>query len=64
VVERDREFTAAADFLDSDAVFDVALGAHVASALEDGYEVLVGEAVTGLTDEFGVELARHFDPGV
>jgi tRNA nucleotidyltransferase (CCA-adding enzyme) len=64
VVERDREFTAAADFLDSDAVFDVALGAHVASALEDDYEVLAGEAVTGLTDEFGVELARHFDPGV
>jgi hypothetical protein len=26
--------------------------------------VLAGEAVTALTDEFGVELARHFDPGV
>ena len=62
VVERDREFTSAADFLRSDALFDVALGAHVATALESGYDVLVGDDLTDLTDEFGVELAAYFDP--
>jgi tRNA nucleotidyltransferase (CCA-adding enzyme) len=62
VVERDREFTSAAAFLRSDALFDVALGTHVATALDSGYEVLVGDDVTALTDEFGVELAEYFDP--
>jgi tRNA nucleotidyltransferase (CCA-adding enzyme) len=62
VVEREREFTTAAAFLESDAVLDVALGAHVASALEADYVVLVGTAITELAGEFGVELARYFDP--
>jgi tRNA nucleotidyltransferase (CCA-adding enzyme) len=62
VVERDREWAVAAAFLDSDAIFDVALGTHVESALEVGYEVLVDDEIGTLTAEFGVELARYFDP--
>jgi tRNA nucleotidyltransferase (CCA-adding enzyme) len=62
VVERDRAFTTAADFLRSDALFDVALGTHVATALASDYEVLVGEDLTELADAFGVELAEYFDP--
>jgi tRNA nucleotidyltransferase (CCA-adding enzyme) len=61
-VEREREFASAVAFLESDALFDVALGAHVEYALEDAYEVLVGDAVASLADEFGVELARYFEP--
>ncbi|WP_128477196.1 CCA tRNA nucleotidyltransferase [Halorussus pelagicus] len=62
VVEREREFSTAADFLESDALFDVALGVHVESALADDYDVLVGEAVAELADEFGAEVADYFDP--
>ena len=62
VVERRREFATAAEFLASDRLFDVRLGAHVASALEDDYEVLVAEDVRALADEFGEALARYFDP--
>jgi tRNA nucleotidyltransferase (CCA-adding enzyme) len=62
VVERAREFTSATAFLESDAVHDVALGTHVASALESGYEVLIGDEVATLAGEFGVELARYVDP--
>ena len=63
VVEREREFASAREFVESDALFDVALGAHVETALGAGYEVLEDEEVTELADEFGVELARYFDPG-
>jgi tRNA nucleotidyltransferase (CCA-adding enzyme) len=62
VVERDRAFATAAAFLDSDAVFDVALGKDVAAALEDGYDLLVGGEVATLAPEFGAELAAYFDP--
>ena len=62
VVERARAFATASAFLRSDALFDVALGAHVESALVDGYEVIVGADVAALADEFGVDLARYFDP--
>ncbi|WP_284006909.1 CCA tRNA nucleotidyltransferase [Haloarcula pelagica] len=62
VVERDREFTTAADFLDSDALLDVRLGPHVESALEAGYDCLVGEELSELVPAFGVDLARYFDP--
>ncbi|WP_324756098.1 CCA tRNA nucleotidyltransferase [Haloarcula montana] len=62
VVEREREFTTAADFLDSDAVFDVRLGPHIESALDDGYDCLVGGELTTLVPAFGVDLARYFDP--
>ena len=62
VVERPRESTAAAELLDSDAVFDVRLGVDVAESLRAGYDVLVGEEVARLADEFGVGLAGYFDP--
>jgi tRNA nucleotidyltransferase (CCA-adding enzyme) len=62
VVERDREFTTAREFLDSDALFDIALGAHVESALDDGYDLLVGDEVASLANEFGAELATYFSP--
>jgi tRNA nucleotidyltransferase (CCA-adding enzyme) len=62
VVEREREFTSPRALLESDVIFDVALGAHVESTLEEGYEILVGEAVATLADEFGRELGRYFDP--
>ncbi|MEF8855952.1 MAG: CCA tRNA nucleotidyltransferase [Haloplanus sp.] len=62
VVEREREFTTPAELLESDAIFDVALGAQVGTALDDGYELLIGDEVAGLADTFGVELARYFDP--
>jgi tRNA nucleotidyltransferase (CCA-adding enzyme) len=62
VVERDREFTSAAEFLRSDALFDVALGTRVATSLESNYDVLVGDDIATLTDEFGDELAEYFEP--
>ena len=62
VVERRREFETAVGFLESDALFDVALGAHVESALESGYDVLSGEEVGELAEAFGVELAGYLDP--
>ncbi|WP_101295465.1 CCA tRNA nucleotidyltransferase [Halegenticoccus soli] len=62
VVERDREFTTAAEFLRSESLFDVALGARVERELRRGYDVLVGREVAELADEFGGELADYFDP--
>jgi tRNA nucleotidyltransferase (CCA-adding enzyme) len=62
VVEREREFETAAEFLASDALLDVALGAHVETRLRDDYEVLVGDEVGALADEFGPELAVYLDP--
>jgi len=63
VVERPRAWTDAHALLESDALFDVALGTHVESALrEDGYEVLVGDEIERLAGEFGAELARYFSP--
>lgn len=62
VVERDREYPSAAELLESDALFDVALGVDVAAELEGGYEVLSDDEIGALAGEFGVELARYFDP--
>jgi len=62
VVERARAHPSAPDLLRSDALFDVALGAHVESALEEGYDALIGDDVAALAEPFGVELARYFDP--
>ena len=61
VVERPREARTPAERLEAD-LFGVSLGPHVESALEDGYEALVGEEVAALADEFGVALARYFEP--
>ncbi|ELZ27614.1 tRNA CCA-pyrophosphorylase [Halosimplex carlsbadense 2-9-1] len=62
VVERPREFETSVGLLESDAVFDVALGAQVETAMNEEYAVLSGEEVGVLADEFGVELARYLDP--
>jgi tRNA nucleotidyltransferase (CCA-adding enzyme) len=63
VVERPREWTDAPSLLESDALFDVALGTHVERVLrEEGYDVLVGDEIAGLVDAFGTELARYFRP--
>ena len=64
VVERPRDDTRPADLLRDDALFDVALGAHVETALHEGYTVLDGTDVAALADEFGRALARQFEPTV
>ncbi|QCC48609.1 CCA tRNA nucleotidyltransferase [Halobellus limi] len=62
VVEREREFTDAAELLRSAELFSVGLGARVETALETEYDVLVGDEVATLSEEFGGELASYFDP--
>jgi len=62
VVERPREHRRAVDLLAGDAVFDVRLGPHVESALREGYELLTDDDLASLTDAFGPDLARYFDP--
>ena len=62
VVERPRAVTDARAYLDSDAIFEVALGAQIETALADDYELLWDEAVATLADAFGTELAAYFDP--
>jgi tRNA nucleotidyltransferase (CCA-adding enzyme) len=62
VVERDREFDDARAFLNGDALFEVGIGPAVERALREGYDVVAGEDVAELTDEFGVELRRYFQP--
>ncbi|WP_267161873.1 CCA tRNA nucleotidyltransferase [Halovenus salina] len=62
VVEREREFTTAKSFVESDALLDVALGVHIESAIEDGYEVLAGDEVATLAERFGHELAHYLSP--
>ncbi|ELY47690.1 CCA tRNA nucleotidyltransferase [Natronorubrum sulfidifaciens] len=62
VTERPREFTTARAFLESDRLFDVGLGAHVETALEDEYTVLLGEEITTLLEEFAEPLSLYFDP--
>ncbi|MFT4963643.1 MAG: tRNA nucleotidyltransferase (CCA-adding enzyme) [Halobacteriales archaeon] len=62
VVERDRAVRTAREFLESDALFDVGLGAHVQTALQRDYEVLAGKDVATLAENFGAELAQYFEP--
>ncbi len=62
VAERTRECTTAREFLASDRLFEVGLGAHVETKLRTEYTVLVGEEVCELLPEFGVDLAQYFDP--
>ncbi|MFC6939656.1 CCA tRNA nucleotidyltransferase [Salinirubellus sp. GCM10025818] len=62
VVERRREFRTPVALCESGTLFDVSLGPHVSGALESGYEVHAGPGISALADEFGVDLARYFDP--
>jgi len=61
VVERERDVRTAAGFA-RERIFDVALGAHVESALEAGYDVLVDDDAAELAGEFGIQLAAYFSP--
>ncbi len=61
VVERPRELRTPEALVDAE-LFDVSLGPDIERALDSGYELLVGDAVASLADEFGVELARYFEP--
>ena len=64
VVEREREITSAAKFVE-DELLSVALGAHIETVLSnDGYEVLEGVEIEALVPEFGEQLARYFQPEV
>ncbi|WP_425461946.1 CCA tRNA nucleotidyltransferase [Natronosalvus hydrolyticus] len=62
VVERERTCTSALEFLESPRLFDVSLGAHVETALDDGYTVLVDDELTDLLEDFGPALRRYFEP--
>jgi tRNA nucleotidyltransferase (CCA-adding enzyme) len=62
IAEREREFTTARGFLESDRLLDVGLGAHVETRLETDYRVLVGTETTALLPEFGKQLAAYVDP--
>ncbi|MCU4718833.1 CCA tRNA nucleotidyltransferase [Halapricum hydrolyticum] len=62
VVEREREFRTAAELFDSDAIFEVGLGATVERQLRESYTVSVGPEVATLADRFGTEFARYLDP--
>jgi tRNA adenylyltransferase (EC 2.7.7.25) len=62
VVERERQFTTARAFLESDALLDVALGAAIERSLADEYDLLVGAELGQLAEAFGTQLARYLDP--
>lgn len=62
VVERERSVTSAVELLNSDALFEVALGTGIKRALTDGYDVLVGDELGQFADPFGEELAWYLDP--
>ena len=68
VVERERETPDARAVLDSERLFDAALGARVESALRRGYDVLAGEELAALADgsvgPFGTDLREYFEPSV
>jgi tRNA nucleotidyltransferase (CCA-adding enzyme) len=64
VVERERSFTSARAFLDSDALLDVALGAAIERALADEYDLLYGRQVGSLAGAFGTDFTRYLDPTV
>ena len=68
VVEREREARDAGTMLDSERLFEAALGARVESALRSGYDVFAGEGVATLADggagAFGADLREYFEPSV
>jgi len=62
VVEREREHPSATALLGGDGVFSARLGPAIEAALDEGYELLAGEAIGALADEFGEDLAAYFEP--
>jgi len=61
-VERERQFRTASALLDSDAMFDVGLGAAIERQLQESYTVRVDSDVATLAERFGTELAEYLDP--
>jgi tRNA nucleotidyltransferase (CCA-adding enzyme) len=45
-----------------ETLFDVSLGPHVKSALEENHEILAGTELAALSEPFGTELSAYFDP--
>ena len=64
VVERERQFTTARAFLESDALLDVALGAAIERSLAGEYDLLVGAELGQLAESFGTQLTRYLDPTI
>lgn len=62
VVERERSFVRASEFLASDALYDVRLGPAIEERLRQEHSLLVGEEVATLASTFGKELADYFNP--
>jgi len=62
VVERPREWTSAVDYLSSDAIFEVGLGTHIESALENDYKLVVGDELIELADMVAMELTAYLQP--
>lgn len=61
VVERERETTHAEEYV-RNRILDVALGARIEPALEEGYTLLIGTEIAKLVPEFDRELSEYFDP--
>lgn len=62
IVERERHVTEARELLASDAVFDAALGDHLATAMKDGYEVYQDDELAECVETFAAAFAAYFDP--
>ena len=62
VVERAREYASATGFLESDTIFECALGAHIESQLKTDYDLLVGDDIATLTRRVGAQLWQYFNP--
>ncbi len=62
VVERPREWTDGLEYLASEAIFDVGLGARIEASLKNGYELRINDEIAELTDKIGTELTAYLKP--
>lgn len=62
VVERPRRHPSVESYLESDDVYDLALGRQIENEIRDGYTVYVDGDCGELLDEFGAEFGRHLHP--
>lgn len=61
VVEKRRSERTPAELVEAE-LFEVSLGPHVQSALEENYTILADSNVAVLAEQFGVEFAEYFHP--
>ncbi len=61
VVERRRSERTPSELIEAE-LFEISLGAHIESALEENYTILADSEVAELAEQFGVELAAYFEP--